>query len=290
MQSQLSALVTQIATRDAVEDIIIHVLSNEISQLERAIHGGRGRVGIGLAERVKRHGQIMDSLQLKRQRVPGVELPNDTAFYRNLNLVRAVVKQRNPSVVAVALKHEDMICSLVTTAEFQPYIKAVVTNALRAIQEHWNARHAIVLQSEVHTSRSEYDALRHLLSFKYDCHSDMYKQFKVWSNPFNESDHLLAPCIASRYSYLKERELVYGHCHADSSADGIFCGLANLEVSIANQVEHYWDALEPDVQTGKSELVLVLSGDATGGWRGSAVTHGEVCIGSCGPQAEDSRS
>lgn len=29
-----------------------------------------------------------------------------------------------------------------------------------------------------------------------------------------------------------------------------------------------------------SELVLVLTGDATGGWRGDAVTHGELGIGS----------
>lgn len=156
---------------------------------------------------------MMDTLQLKRQRVPGVELPNETAFYRNMNLVRSVVKERDPSVVAVALKHEDMISCLFNTAEFQPYLKCVIADALRAIQEHWTARHAIMLQSEVHTSRSEYDALRHLLSFTYDCQSDMYKKVRVWTNPFNDSDHLFAPCIASRYSFLKEREIVYGDCH-----------------------------------------------------------------------------
>ena len=42
----------------------------------------------------------------------------------------------------------------------------------------------------------------------------------------------------------------------------------------------YWDALEPAVQEGKKELLLVLTGDATGGWRGASVTHGEIGIGS----------
>lgn len=38
--------------------------------------------------------------------------------------------------------------------------------------------------------------------------------------------------------------------------------------------------MDSGVRAGESELLLVLSGDATGGWRGSAVTHREVCIGS----------
>lgn len=45
-------------------------------------------------------------------------------------------------------------------------------------------------------------------------------------------------------------------------------------------MEHFWWALDPRVQEGSAPLTLVLTGDATGGWRGDAVTHGELGIGS----------
>ena len=49
-----------------------------------------------------------------------------------------------------------------------PIVKAIVREAIDKIQERWNARHALFVMSEVHTSRQEFDDLRHLLSFKYD--------------------------------------------------------------------------------------------------------------------------
>lgn len=270
LENEVSVVLSLASELEARDEVDANLLSFEVSTLERVIHGGRG-VGIGLAERVKRHHTMLDNLQLKRQKVPSCVLSSETAFYRNMNLVRSVVKDRDPCVVAVALKHAEMISSLVQTAEFQPYIKAAIAKALCVIQNHWSSRHSIVLQAEVHTSRSEYDSLRHLLSFTYDTQHDMYKKVRVWTNPFNEADQLLAPTIASRYSYIKEREAIYGECFAQASHDGLFCGLGNLEASIAKQVEHYWDALEHGVRSGEKELLLVLSGDATGGWRGSAV-------------------
>ena len=56
--------------------------------------------------------------------------------------------------------------------------------------------------------------------------------------------------------------------------------MSNLEAAAIGYVEHYWEALDPAVQRQQTELMLILTGDATGGWRDSSVTHGELGIGS----------
>ena len=139
---------------------------------------------------------------------------------------------------------------------------------------------AVILMAEVHTSRSEFDTLRHLLSFIYDRDADMYQRIIAWANPHNSSDILYVPALSARGPREAEREKVYRKCGAEASKDGMYCGVKDLEAAAIDMVQHYWDALDPAVQTGETELMLVLTGDATGGWRGDAVTHGELGIGS----------
>eukprot|EP00966_Prymnesium_polylepis_P150945 3487075-Prymnesium_polylepis.1 len=57
-------------------------------------------------------------------------------------------------------------------------------------------------------------------------------------------------------------------------------GVRDLEAAAVGLVEHFWDALDEDVRMCRKELMLVMTGDATGGWRGDLVTHGELGIGS----------
>ena len=151
---------------------------------------------------------------------------------------------------------------------------------LTIIQKHWSARMAVILMAEVHTSRSEFDTLRHLLSFVYNRDKDMYERIIAWTNPNNPKDILYVPRLAARGPREAERAIVYGKCDAEASEDGVYVGVKELEPAAVGMVEHYWHALDPNVQTGVAELMLVLTGDATGGWRGDAVTHGELGIGS----------
>ena len=69
-------------------------------------------------------------------------------------------------------------------------------------------------------------------------------------------------------------------CNAEASDDGLFCGVKDLDGSLVGLVEHYWNTLCESVPKGKKPLMFVLTGDATGGWRGSSITHGEIGIGS----------
>lgn len=148
------------------------------------------------------------------------------------------------------------------------------------MQRHWGARHAVILMQEVHISRSEFDSLRHLLSFVYDRKCDVFNRIPVWVNPFNEKDVLYVPTLSARHARERERQAVFSHCGAVASEDGMFSGVPDFELQAKMYVEHYWHAIDDAVKTGSAPLVLVLTGDATGGWRGDAVTHGELGIGS----------
>lgn len=148
------------------------------------------------------------------------------------------------------------------------------------MQGHWGARHAVILMQEVHTSRSEFDALRHLLSYTYDREDDVYRKLCVWRNPWNMNDVVLAPTLTARAPRETERQLIYSRCGGSACEDGLFCGVVAFEAQVAEYVAHYWTAIDTAVQNGDIPLMLVLTGDATGGWRGDAVTHGEFGIGS----------
>ena len=191
-----------------------------------------------------------------------------------------VIAGRDPAALAAAVVRNEELDGLLKAKSVQPHVKALIGDVLHVIQDHWSARLSVILMSEVHTSRSEYDTLRHLLSFIYYHDHDLYKRIVVWTNPADERDTIKAPSLASRYATEKERAIIYGQCGAEASDDGFFCGVKDLEAGMGGLVEHYWDALDPEVQQGRLDLQLVLIGDATGGWRGDSITHGEMGIGS----------
>lgn len=261
------------------QSMMVKVLQDEISHIERLLHGGRG-VGEGLVHKVKKAEALLAGLGLNFYRLPSDVGNSRQMYFDNVKFLSNAVANREPHAVAIALKRAGLLEPLFKTAPFQPWIKSVIAEALSALQKHWSPRHALMLQFEVHCSRSEYDALRHLLSFKYNHAEDCYKRMIVWRNPTNSSDTLQAPAIAARPAYEKERSELFRQCGATSTADGLFCGVGDVENAIVSMVEHYWEALDPAVIRGEKELLLVFTGDATGGWRGDSITHGEISIGS----------
>eukprot|EP00966_Prymnesium_polylepis_P212410 4920496-Prymnesium_polylepis.1 len=78
--------------------------------------------------------------------------------------------------------------------------------------------------SEVHTSRSEFDTLRHLLSFVYDADKDIYERISVWANAADENDTLAMPTLAGRFLRESERAKIFGTCDAAASEDGLYMG------------------------------------------------------------------
>lgn len=260
--------------------------------------GGAGRPAPGLRRQLQRVSTQLDSLceklQLRSTQLPAllsisetegcvpVELDRhgNSLFFYNVRFVAAALRDRHPDVIAAALHRNNQIDAILRTRRLQPAVKGEVERCLSVLQRHWSARHSVILMSEVHTSRPEFDALRHLLSFVYHRSKDAYERIPVWTNPTDPADKLFAPTLAARQPREAERALIYGKCNAQSSDDGLFSGVADLQKAVEDYVTHYWSALDPGVQTGHTPLMITLTGDATGGWRGDAVTHGEIGIGS----------
>lgn len=255
----------------------------ELEKLQRRVRGGRG-VGVGLETQAAKVGSVeeyfMRELNLDYKSLPPKEINCISSWERNVKFLSAAMDGRDPKAIGAAIGRNEKIRSVLDSYLFQREVKVVVHDVLQVIQEHWSARHAVILMSEVHLSLSEMDALRHLLSFIYDHDKDLYERIIVWTNATDETDTLTAPTLASRYAWEKERAMVYGKCGVESSADGLFSGVSDLEGSLVGLVEHYWDALDAAVQQQEKELMFVLTGDATGGWRGDSITHGEIGIGS----------
>lgn len=208
------------------------------------------------------------------------DIHGNSLFGRNVSFLAGALTGRSAPAIAAALKRNEQVGSLFQTKAFQPFIKEEVSAVLSRIQNHWGPRHAVILMQEVHTSRSEFDSLRHLLSFQYNRENDVYERKALWKNPFNPHDQLFAPVLAARGPRERERALVFDKCGATSSEDGMVSEVLDVKSAAAYYVEHYWDALDPAVQCGDTPLLMVLTGDATGGWRGEAVTHGELGLGS----------
>lgn len=264
----------------------------EVSARDVLIYGeGSVRIGRpkhGLESRIEALENALEQLRarlcLSSNKLPETQVGDDThsntLFSRNVQFVSAALAGRDPRVIASSLQRNGQLATLLDQRILQPFVKKMIASALSILQKHWSARHAVILMQEVHTSRSEFDALRHLLSFTYSREDDSYRPIKVWTNKFDQSDALCVPTLAARGPREKERAIIYAKCGVASSDDGIFSGVACLEDEAARYVAHYWSALDPRVQAGGTELLLVLTGDATGGWRGDAVTHGELGIGS----------
>ena len=121
-------------------------------------------------------------------------------WQRNVRMLAAALKGRDASEImaAMARNGRETIHALLQTPEMQPFIKEIIEKVLDVIQQHWSPRQAVFLMAEVHTSRSEFDTLRHLLSFIYNPETDRFEHIPVWVNPHDEGHSLDLPTLVSR--------------------------------------------------------------------------------------------
>lgn len=298
LQREVMRLQSQLTSKDKLIATLKKEKDDLVTQIEGERTGRPGRPAAGLQSEYKRVRTklqaLCDRLQLRTAQLPSqlagdlginvgasdLDRHSNSLFYYNVQFVVAALRDRHPAVIAAALCRNNQVDALLGTRELQPMVKHKVRNSLDVLQQHWSARHAVILMSEVHTSRPEFDALRHLLSFVYDRGRDTYERIPVWQNPLDPKDKLFAPTLAARKPRERERAEIYSRCDVQSSEDGLFSVVADLEQALSQYVAHYWSAIDPAVQDGHTPLMVILTGDATGGWRGDAVTHGELGIGS----------
>ena len=84
-------------------------------------------------------------------------------------------------------------------------LKSTIEETISKIQERWSPRLAVLLMSDLQLSRSQFEALRHYLSFEYDVDDDVYNKLQLYINPFNEREKVAYPTLAPRCQWEPER-------------------------------------------------------------------------------------
>ena len=101
----------------------------------------------------------------------------------------------------------------------------------------------------------------------------------MYVNPFNEEKRVPFPQLQPREPREAERDRLFGGCDAEQSADGLSAGIKDYHKAVAGLLQHYWGpALRPEVLELRAPAAIVMTGDATGGWRAHGISHFELSI------------
>ena len=198
-----------------------------------------------------------------------------------LPLLKAAIANRPAADVATALKlagGTQLLSDLAACHEFQPVVKKTIDETVAKIQERWSPRLAVLLMSDLQLSRSQFEALRHYLSFAYDVDDDVYRKLMLYVNPFNEREKVAFPSLAPRSQWEPERAALFAKCGVTSSDDGMVSYVKDQRAAVAQMTADHWAGISEDVKEGRRAMLVAAFGDATGGWRGSSITHFELAI------------
>lgn len=175
--------------------------------------------------------------------------------------------------IATALGRLGYLERLAESAGFRKLRRLLVQEAMDAIQVHWSARHALQLWDKLELSRSQFDTLRHILSFVYDPDTDKYDSIIVWQDTNDSNCYVRCPCLAGRYS----REKLYHRLAADA---GILVGANGRcerdAVTLASRMySNFSEAMRKDF-TEERPAQPFLYVDGTGSSLGKGVSHAEL--------------
>ena len=210
---------------------------------------------------------------------PDRNVPSTSNHGRGVPFMRAAVTDRSAADVATALKlagGTEFLRDLIETKEFASIKKETIEATAAKIQERWSPRLAVLLMSDLQLSRSQFEALRHYLSFEYDVDDDVYRHLVLYVNPYNAQHKVSFPSLAPRCQWEPERDAVFGKCGVESSADGMVSYVKDQRGAVAQMAADHWVGISSDVKERKRPLLVAGFGDATGGWRGSSITHFEL--------------
>ena len=142
-------------------------------------------------------------------------------------------------------------------------MKTNISSALDVLDKRMNdGKFGLYAMTFLNQSRSQYEIMRHLPSFLYNAETDKYERLVVWTNPYDETDSLHAPAMASRQKVDKERARVYEGCDVLVSADGMSAE-RDAEICWASTYSKYHAAIRDDFSAARPAL-LMLFADATG--------------------------
>ena len=141
-------------------------------------------------------------------------------------------------------------------------------------QSHWSTRHSLHVWDKLDLSRSQFETLRHLLSFIYDPAKDAFVPIKVWEDPDDPRSSVVACALASRW----KREALYNEI-ADES--GIIVSAAtgrcerDSEKLINAMYSNFQGAMRSDFSAHRPAQPFFYC-DGTGGSLGKGIGHAEI--------------
>ena len=162
---------------------------------------------------------------------------------------------------------------LVDTKVFQKIRRNVVKQAIDVWQLHWTARHALHIWDKLELSRSQFEALRHLISFIYNPASDNYEPIRVYEDPNDPTCCVFACHLANR----QQRETLYAELVGDAQVIVSATGRCERDsVKLASAMySDYKNALREDF-TDERPAQPFLYVDGTGASLGKGVCHSEL--------------
>ena len=167
--------------------------------------------------------------------------------------------------MATALKlagGTQLLADLATCHEFQPVVKATIEETIAKIQERWSPRLAVLLMSDLQLSRSQFEALRHYLSFEYDVNDDVYHKLLLYVNPFNAREKVAWPSLAPRYQWEPERDAIFGKCGAESLEDGMASHIKDHRAAVAQMTADHWQGISSEVKEGRCKMLVAGARDS----------------------------
>ena len=216
---------------------------------------------------------LTDALTLPSREFNG-DTNKDTALRnwrcRTARHLAAVLRGRDMACVVEALKRTDFMQKLLDLPEVR---RMIATEVVRNIQDHWGARLAVHLWDRLDLSRSQYDTLRHILTFIYDPETDKYNEVKVWQNPEDPDDFVAMAKLVGR----RVREGEYNRIVEEAGIVVSTRGSCSRDtVRAAGELyTNYKDALRTNFSKERPALP-VLYVDGTGQSLSKALCHCEM--------------
>ena len=174
---------------------------------------------------------------------------------------------------AVATADKSYPSRLMATPQFTGLNRELSKSVVDAVQSHWTALLGVHIWDRLDLSRSQYDTLRHLLSYVYDPETDSYVPIKVWINPVDASDFVLAARLPGRHAREKKfgeladsQEIIVGangRCQRDVGK-----AICDMYVNNAPALRNNYSTARP------AQPVLYL--DGTGSSIGRGLGHAEI--------------
>lgn len=226
-----------------------------------------------LFERLRAEIGLTYALKLPTREFQGdASLPTSYTNWRTRSTqhISAILKDRPLVCVVDALKASGHFDKILELPEIR---RALAKDVIINVQGHWGARLAVHLWDRLDLSRSQYDTLRHLLSFQYDPKLNEYNCIKVWENPDDPEDFISMAALAGRHLREAEYERIVAGADIVVSEKGS-CSRSATKAA-AELYSNYASALRK-TYTNERPAQPVLVVDGTGQSLSKALTHAEL--------------